>query len=194
MNNKSTLVFITLCAIVPIIFIAVAFFGPEKEIAISLKGPNTFGLDDEKITKKYDYLEKKEKEKREKFKKEVEKIWDSYKESTSKTYVSYSNDLTSRSIVDFEKGEVTIEVIVDENESKDGTYNLDLNPDQNIYTTQIGNVKNIILSINASLINTITFFALQDKEDDSNQEGSRSGKGLNSKFFRQLPMRFPEGY
>ena len=169
MKNKSTLVFITLCAIVPIIFIAVAFFGPGKEVPISLQGPNAFGFDDEKITKKYDYLEKKEKEKREKFKKEVEKIWDSYKESTSKTYVSYSNDLTSRSIVDFEKGEVTIEVIVDENESKDGSYNLDLNPDQKINITQIGNVKNIILSINASLINTITFFALQDKEDEGNQ-------------------------
>jgi len=186
MKNKSTLVFIALCALVPIIFITVAFFGPGKEVPISLQGPNAFGFDDEKITKKYDYLEKKEKEKREKFKKEVEKIWDSYKESTSKTYVSYSNDLTSRSIVDFEKGEVTIEVIVDENESKDGSYNLDLNPDQNIYITQIGNVKNIILSINASLINTITFFALQDQEDDGDQEGSRSGKGLNSKFLRQL--------
>ena len=186
MKNKSTLVFITLCALVPIIFITVAFFGSGKEVPISLQGPNAFGFDDEKITKKYDYLEKKEKEKREKFKKEVEKIWDSYKESTSKTYVSYSNDLTSRSIVDFEKGEVTIEVIVDENESKDGSYNLDLNPGQKINITQIGNVKNIILSINASLINTITFFALQDKEDDSDQEGSRKGKGLNSKFLRQL--------
>ena len=186
MKNKSTLVFITLCALVPIIFISVAFFGSGKQVPISLQGPNTFGFDDEKITKKYDYIEKKEKEKREKFKKEVEKIWDSYKESTSKTYVSYSNDLTSRSIVDFEKGEVTIEVIVDEDESKDGSYNLDLNPDQNIYITQIGNVKNIILSINASLINMITFFKLQDKEDDGDQEGSGSGKGLNFKFFQQF--------
>ncbi|GIS72978.1 MAG: hypothetical protein CM1200mP10_25550 [Candidatus Neomarinimicrobiota bacterium] len=47
---------------------------------------------------------------------------------------------------------------MDENESKDGSYKLDLNPDQKINITQIGNVKNIILSINASLINTITFF------------------------------------
>ena len=170
MKNKSTLVFITLCALVPIIFITVAFFGPGKEVPIFLQGPNAFGFDHEKITKKYDYIERKEKEKREKFKKEVEKIWDSYKESTSKTHVSYSNDLTSRSIVDFEKGEVTIEVIVDENESKDGSYNLDLNLDQKINITQIGNVKNIILSINASLINTTTFFALQDQEDDGDQE------------------------
>ena len=187
MKNKSTLVFITVCALVPIIFITVAFFGPGKEVPISLQGPNAFGFDDEKITKKYDDLEKKEKEKREKFKKEVEKLWDSYKESTSKTYVSYSNDLTSRSIVDFEKGEVTIEVIVDENESKDGSYKLDLNPDQKINITQICNVKNIILSINASLINTITFFALQNhQEDDGDQAGSKRVKGLNSKFLQQL--------
>ena len=99
MKNKSTLVFYALCALVPIIFISVAFFGPEKEIAILFKGPNTFGLDDEKVTKKYDQLEEKEKKKREKFKKEVEKKWDSYKESTSKTYVSYSKDLNSRTIV-----------------------------------------------------------------------------------------------
>jgi len=63
---------------------------------------------------------------------------------------------------------------------------VDLNPGQKINITQIGYVKNIILSINASLINTITFFALQDKKDDGDQDGSRSGKGLNSKFFRQL--------
>ena len=68
MKNKSTLVFYALCELVPIIFIAVAFFGSEKELADSLKGPNAFGFDDEKITKKYDQLEKKEKEKREKFK------------------------------------------------------------------------------------------------------------------------------
>ena len=76
MKNKSIIVFYTLCALIPISFIAVAFFGPEKEVPISLQGPNTFGFDDEKITKKYDELEKKEKIKLEKFKKEVEKKWD----------------------------------------------------------------------------------------------------------------------
>jgi len=37
MKNKSTLVFITLCALVPIIFITVAFFGPGKEVPIPYK-------------------------------------------------------------------------------------------------------------------------------------------------------------
>jgi len=72
MKNKSIVVFYTLCALVPIIFIAVAFFGPEKEIAISLKGPNTFGLDDEKITKKYD------KRRKRKNGKNLKKRWKKY--------------------------------------------------------------------------------------------------------------------
>ena len=188
MKNKSILVFYALCALVPIIFIAVAFFGPEKEIAISLKGPNTFGLDDEKITKKYDQLEDKEKKKREKFKKEVEKKWDSYKESTSKTYVSYSKDLNSRTIVDFEKGEVTIEVIMDEDEGQDGSYNLDLDMDRDIQISRGKNTRkqNIILSIGTSLVNMTNIFALQEKEKKDNSARSKDSKTLNSKFTKLL--------
>ena len=190
MKNKSIVVFYTLCALVPIIFIAVAFFGPEKEIAISLKGPNTFGLDDEKITKKYDEVEKKEKEKREKFKKEVEKKWDSFKESTSKTYVSYSKDLTSRTIVDFEKGEVTIEVIIDEDQ--DGSYNLDLDTDRSIQIAGKNNTRNIILSISTSLVNMVTTFALQDTAEQDNLAGSNDSKALDSKFTKLLSNIFKE--
>ena len=188
MKNKSILVFYALCALVPIIFIVVAFFGPEKEIAISLKGPNTFGLDDEKITKKYDQLEDKEKKKREKFKKEVEKKWDSYKESTSKTYVSYSKDLNSRTIVDFEKGEVTIEVIMDEDEGQDGSYNLDLDMDRDIQISRGKNTRkqNIILSIGTSLVNMTNIFALQEKEKKDNSARSKDSKTLNSKFTKLL--------
>ena len=190
MKNKSIVVFYTLCALVPIIFIAVAFFGPEKEIAISLKGPNIFGLDDEKITKKYDELEKKEKKKREKFKKEVEKKWDSFKESTSKTYVSYSKDLTSRTIVDFEKGEVTIEVIIDEDQ--DGSYNLDLDTDRSIQIAGKNNTRNIILSISTSLVNMVTTFALQDTAEQDNLAGSNDSKALDSKFTKLLSNIFKE--
>ena len=190
MKNKSIVVFYTLCALVPIIFIAVAFFGPEKEIAISLKGPNTFGLDDEKITKKYDEVEKKEKEKREKFKKEVEKKWDSFKESTSKTYVSYSKDLTSRTIVDFEKGEVTIEVIIDEDQ--DGSFDLDLDTDRSIQIAGKNNTRNIILSISTSLVNMVTTFALQDTAEQDNLAGSNDSKALDSKFTKLLSNIFKE--
>ena len=180
MKNKSTLVFYALCAFVPIIFIWVAFFGPEKEIAILFKGPNTFGLDDEKVTKKYDQLEKKEKKKREKFKKEVEKKWDSFKESTSKTYVTYSKDLNSRTIVDFEKGEVTIEVIIDEDEGQDGSYNLDLEMDRSIQISRGKNTRNnTILSIATSLVNMTNILAFQET-------GKKDSKTLNSRFTKLL--------
>ena len=180
MKNKSTLVFYALCALVPIIFISVAFFGPEKEIAILFKGPNTFGLDDETVTKKYDQLEKKEKKKREKFKKEVEKKWDSFKESTSKTYVTYSKDLNSRTIVDFEKGEVTIEVIIDEDEGQDGSYNLDLEMDRSIQISRGKNTwNNTILSIATSLVNMTNIFAFQET-------GKKDSKTLNSRFTKLL--------
>ena len=192
MKNKSIIVFYTLCALIPIIFIAVAFFGPEKEVPISLQGPNTFGFDDEKITKKYDELEKKEKKKREKFKKEVEKKWDSFKESTSKTYVTYSKDLNSRTIVDFEKGEVTIEVIMDEDEGQNGSYNLDLDKRGHIQIAGKNNLRKIILSISTSLVNKAITFVLQEKEEQDNLAGSKDSKALDSKFAKLLSNIFKE--
>ena len=192
MKNKSIIVFYTLCALIPIIFIAVAFFGPEKEVPISLQGPNTFGFDDEKITKKYDELEKKEKKKREKFKKEVEKKWDSFKESTSKTYVTYSKDLNSRTIVDFEKGEVTIEVIMDEDEGQNGSYNLDLDKRGHIQIAGKNNLRKIILSISTSLVNKAITFPLQEKEKQDNLVGSKDSKALDSKFAKLLSNIFKE--
>ena len=127
MKNKISLIIYSLIALVPAVFIIIAFFGPEKDSAISLNGLDPFGFDDVKVTKKYDESEERLRKKREKFKKAVE---DTYKESTSKSYVTYSKDLSSRTIVDFEKGEVTIELIVDEEDPKydsyDSKYDLDL--------------------------------------------------------------------
>jgi membrane-bound lytic murein transglycosylase C len=48
------------------------------------------------------------------FKDEVEKKWDAFKFSSSKTYVDYDNDLNARASVDFEKGLVEVEVIVED--------------------------------------------------------------------------------
>ena len=114
MKNKISLIIYSLIALVPVVFIISAFFGPKNISTISLNGIDPFGLDDVKVTNKFEESEQKLRQKREKFKNAVEKKWDTYKESTSKSYVSYSKDLSSRTIVDFEKGEVTIEVIVDE--------------------------------------------------------------------------------
>ena len=47
------------------------------------------------------------------FKDEVEKKWDEFRYSSKWTYVDYDKDLDSRASVDFEKGEVEVEVIVE---------------------------------------------------------------------------------
>jgi len=46
------------------------------------------------------------------YKKEIEQQWDEFIGSTKKEWVDYGNNQSSRSIVDFEKGEVTLEVIL----------------------------------------------------------------------------------
>jgi len=57
------------------------------------------------------------------FKDEVEKKWDSFRFSGKKVYVNYDDDLDARGSIDFEKGEVEIEVIV---EQKDGDSRIDI--------------------------------------------------------------------
>ncbi len=52
------------------------------------------------------------------FKTEVEQKWDSFKSSSATTFVDYDKGLKSRSSIDFEKGEVVIEVIVEDQPEK----------------------------------------------------------------------------
>lgn len=68
----------------------------------------------------YENYIKAEIEARERFIKEVKDRWgkDNVVETTNKDWVEYSDDGSSRSTVDFEKGEVTIEIIVTPDESK----------------------------------------------------------------------------
>ena len=68
----------------------------------------------------YENYVKAEREAHEKFIKGIKDRWgkDNVVETTNKDWVEYSDDGSSRSIVDFEKGEVTIEIIVTPNESK----------------------------------------------------------------------------
>jgi membrane-bound lytic murein transglycosylase C len=133
------------------------------------------------VTKKYDESEERLRKKREKFKNAVENKWDTYKESTSKSYVTYSKDLSSRTIVDFEKGEVTIELIVDEEDPKydsyDSKYDLDLDK-------QFANRDKIhknLLSINTRLLNIITMVVLQSDDEEANSDES-----VNSSFAEKL--------
>jgi len=52
------------------------------------------------------------------FRYEVEQKWDEFAGSTKKDWVEYSDGLNSRTMVDFEKGEAKVEVIVIEQEDK----------------------------------------------------------------------------
>ena len=71
------------------------------------------------VTAQYEAYEQQEKEAYEKFKEEIEQKWAAFKEPESKVYVEYSEDSNTRQSVDFENGEITIEVIVEEIEPDD---------------------------------------------------------------------------
>ena len=185
MKNKIPLIIYSLIAIVPAIFIISAFFGPKNDSKIVLNGIDPFALDDIKVTNKYDDSEKKLREKREKFKNAVEKKWDTYKESTSKSYVSYSKDLSSRTIVDFEKGEVTIELIVDEEDPKNDSYDSNSDLDLRLFTTKL-KLSSKFLSINPRLLNVLMMLVFQEDEDSNNDDN------VNSSFTKRLSKLLKE--
>ena len=185
MKNKIPLIIYSLIAIVPAVFIISAFFGPKNDSKIVLNGLDPFALDDIKVTNKYDDSEKKLREKREKFKKAVEKKWDTYEESTSKSYVSYSKDLSSRTIVDFDKGEVTIELIVDEEDPKNDSYDSNYDLDLRLFTTKL-KLSSKFLSINPRLLNVLMMLVFQEDEDSNNDDN------VNSSFTKRLSKLLKE--
>jgi len=70
------------------------------------------------VTKEYDKYAAEQTRQFENFKAEAEKKWSQYKSSTAKRLVNYDADLNSRSIVDFETGEIEVEVIVADSPEK----------------------------------------------------------------------------
>ena len=186
MKNKISLIIYSLIALVPVVFIISAFFGPKNNSTISLNGIDPFGLDDVKVTNKFEESEEKLRQKREKFKNAVEKKWDTYKESTSKSYVSYSKDLSSRTIVDFEKGEVTIEVIVDEEDPQYDSYDPKYDSDLEKQFAAKVKMKKNLFSMNPRLLNILTMLVLQDDEDENSDES------INSSFADKLSKLLKE--
>ena len=65
------------------------------------------------ITKEFDDYQAEQERLYQNFKDEVEKKWDEFKFSSKKTYVDYDGDLNARGSIDFENGEIEVEVIVD---------------------------------------------------------------------------------
>ena len=66
------------------------------------------------VTAQYDAYEQQQDREFEEFKEAVEEKWQNFKSPSKKEYVEYDDDLDSRATVDFEKGEITVEVIVEE--------------------------------------------------------------------------------
>ena len=90
----------------------------EKWLKERQESLNTFKAEQDNyiatVTKEFDDYVAEQERLFEDFKKEVEKSWDEFKSSTNKTYVDYDSDLNARGSIDFEKGVVEIEVIVDD--------------------------------------------------------------------------------
>ena len=66
------------------------------------------------VTSQYEKYEREQQQEFEDFKKAVEQKWQNFKSPKSKEYVEYDDDLDSRATIDFEKGEVTVEIILEE--------------------------------------------------------------------------------
>lgn len=90
----------------------------QEEMLKSMQQSDSLNLSN--LEKEYQDYVKAEKEAYDKFLKEMSALWggDNVVETTNKDWVEYSDDGKSRSKVDFEKGEVTIEIIVTPDESK----------------------------------------------------------------------------
>lgn len=90
----------------------------QEEMLKSMQQSDSLDLSN--LEKEYQDYVKAEKEAYDKFLKEMSALWggDNVVETTNKDWVEYSDDGKSRSKVDFEKGEVTIEIIVTPDESK----------------------------------------------------------------------------
>ena len=95
------------------------FARKQEQEREQLKQEQKKGLSD--LLAEYEKYVKAEQEAYAAFKKQVEKEWGKGNavESTNKDWVEYSDDHKSRTVVDFEKGEANIEIIVGGNEVQD---------------------------------------------------------------------------
>lgn len=94
------------------------FVREQQEAMQSMQSNDSIML--QKLEKEYEEYVKAEQEAYQKFVKEMSELWgkDNVVESTSKDWVEYTDDGKSRSVVDFEEGKVTLEVIVTPEEEK----------------------------------------------------------------------------
>ena len=126
-----------------------------------------------KLQKEYEDYVKKEQEAYNKFLKERAKQWgkDNVKESTQKDWVEYSNDGKSRSDVDFESGQVTIEIIQDKGKKVD---NKEIEDKLKFLLTNKGKTKDYDSEVEKAV-------PLQEKPVLENQVKTPSGETVTEK-------------
>ncbi len=126
-----------------------------------------------KMQKEYEDYVKKEQEAYNKFLKERAETWgkDNVKESTQTDWVEYSNDGKSRSSVDFESGEATIEIIQEKGKSVDKK---EIEEKLKILLTNKGKTKDYDSEVEKAV-------PLQEKPVLENQVQTPSGKMVTEK-------------
>jgi len=81
------------------------------------KDQQAFSVYEDSITAEYKKYEMEDSRAFEKFKREVEEKWEVFKSPIKKEYVEYDDKKESRISVNFEKGTITVEVLLEEGES-----------------------------------------------------------------------------
>ena len=81
------------------------------------KDQQAFSEYEASITAAYEKYELEDKQAFEKYQREVEEKWEEFKSPTVKEFVEYDDKKESRTSVDFEKGTITVEVLLEEGES-----------------------------------------------------------------------------
>ncbi|MFL3008530.1 MAG: murein transglycosylase domain-containing protein [Candidatus Neomarinimicrobiota bacterium] len=123
------------------------------------------------ITNEYEAFEKSEIESLKKFKKDIELKWEEYKGSSNKVYVSYDDDLQSRALIDFERGQLSVEIILDDQKIEQGSLNFYKNESKYFRFSQ-----NVYPSIYASFLLNLNNFIFQNADHIRSELDNNKGK------------------
>jgi len=88
--------------------------GQQQEMAKIMDEENNYMAS---VTKEFDQYKKEQERLLKQFKEEVEKKWDSFRFSSPMEHVDYDKDLNARGSIDFDKGKIEIEILIDDDTS-----------------------------------------------------------------------------
>ena len=92
-------------------------YSPDDFVNYQKQQMEAFQNYKQSVTAQYADYERREQEAFEEYKRLIEEKWEEFKSPEPKIFIEYGEDLDSRETIDFESGEVTIEVIVEEDSS-----------------------------------------------------------------------------